>query len=64
MKNWVNLIRKKGLINMKYVVEIIKKDVYIVEAENHEEAEAIAVAGNLPAFKADEVEEINVERAY
>ena len=51
-------------MKMRYIVEIIKKDVYIVEAENHEEAEAIAVAGNLPAFKADEVEEINVERAY
>lgn len=47
---------------MKYVVEIIKKDVYIVEAESHEDAETIAVTGNLPAFKADEVEEIVVER--
>ena len=47
---------------MKYVVEIIKKDVYIVEADSAEDAEAIAVEGDLPAFKADEVFEIEVER--
>lgn len=51
-------------MKMKYVVEIIKKDVYIIEADSAEEAEAIAVAGDLPAFKADEVEEINVEVCY
>ena len=49
---------------MKYTVEIIKKDIYVIEADSPEEAEEIAIKGDLPAFKADEVEEINVERAY
>lgn len=47
---------------MKYTVEIIKRDVYVIEADSAEEAEAIALEGDLPAFKADEVFEIEVER--
>ena len=47
---------------MRYTVEIVKRDVYIVEANSAEEAEELAVRGDLPTFKADEVEDIVVER--
>ena len=49
---------------MKYQVEIIKRDVYIVEAETEEEAEELAVNECGTLFKADEVFDIEVERAY
>ena len=48
---------------MKYQVEIIKKDVYIVEAETEEEARELAVNECGILFKADEVFDIEVERA-
>lgn len=49
---------------MKYQVEIIKRDVYIVEAETEEEARELAVNECDTLFKADEVFDIEVERAY
>lgn len=49
---------------MKYTVEIIKRDVYIVEAETEEEARELAVNECGTLFKADEVFDIEVERAY
>ena len=49
---------------MKYQVEIIKRDVYIVEAETEEEAIELAVNECGTLFKADEVFDIEVERAY
>ena len=48
---------------MKYQVEIIKRDVYIVEAETEEEARELAVNECSTLFKADEVFDIEVERA-
>ena len=49
---------------MKYQVEIIKRDVYIVEAETEEEARELACNECGTLFKADEVFDIEVERAY
>ena len=48
---------------MKYQVEIIKRDVYIVEAETEEEARELAVKECGTLFKADEIFDIEVERA-
>ena len=48
---------------MKYQVEIIKRDVYIVEAETEEEARELAINEYDTLFKADEVFDIEVERA-
>ena len=49
---------------MKYQVKIIKRDVYIVEAEIEEEARELAVNECGTLFKADEVFDIEVERVY
>lgn len=50
-------------MDMKFQVEIVKRDIYIVEADSAEEAEQIAIDEKLPPFRADEVYEIQVERA-
>ena len=49
---------------MKYQVEIIKRDVYIVEAETDEEAKELVANEYITLFKADEVLDIEVERVY
>ena len=52
---------------MKYQVSFIKKQVYIVEANSMDEAEEAAIDmlnADKMAFMADEIEEIEVERAY
>ena len=48
---------------MKYTVEIIKRAIYVVEAETEEEARELAVNECGTLFKADEVFDIEVERA-
>lgn len=55
------------MLIMKYQVSFIKKQVYIVEANSMDEAEEAAIdmlENDKMAFMADEIEEIEVERAY
>ena len=59
----IQCIKRKELTVMKYQVEIIKRDVYIVEAETEEEARELVVNECGTLFKADEVTDIEVERA-
>ena len=50
-------------MNMKYRVEIIKRDVYIAEAETEEEARELTINGCCDIIVEDEVTDIEVERA-
>ena len=45
---------------MKYVVEIIKRDVYVVEADAADEARELAINGSASATIVDEVTDIEV----
>lgn len=47
---------------MKYQVEIIKRDVYIVEAETEEEARELVINDCGTLRIADEVEDIDVRK--
>ena len=47
---------------MKYIVEIIKRDVYVVEADAADEARELAINGSVSAASTDEVENIEVRK--
>ena len=48
---------------MKYQIEIIKRDVYIAEAETEEEARELAINGCCDVIVEDEVVDFEIERA-
>lgn len=50
-------------VNMKYVVEITKRDVYIVEADAADEARELAINGCGELKVEDEIENIEVTNA-
>lgn len=47
---------------MKYIVEITKRDVYVVEADAADEARELAINGCGTLRIADEVEDIDVRK--